>query len=81
MKRSRDDPAINVQNVAVQKAPRLPQKARRDPADDPVRDRSPGTSAGALLPVRVATAGLDDNYLIESVNMRDVQGRGQPISR
>jgi hypothetical protein len=28
-------------------SPRLPQKARRDPADDPVRDRSPGTSAGA----------------------------------
>jgi hypothetical protein len=34
----------------------------------------PGLRPGQLLPVDIPAAGLGDNYLIESVNMRDMQG-------
>jgi hypothetical protein len=47
-----DDPAINVQTVAVQKAVGLPAETRRDPADGSVRDRLPGSPAGATPPGR-----------------------------
>jgi hypothetical protein len=35
----------------------------------------PGLRPGQLLPVDIPAAGLGDNYLVESVNMRDLQGR------
>jgi hypothetical protein len=69
-----DDPAINVQNVAVQKALAYLRKHGVIPQTIRFETDRPGLRPGQLLPVRVATAGLDDNYLIESVNMRDVQG-------
>jgi hypothetical protein len=69
-----DDPAINVQTVAVQKALAYLRKHGVIPQTIRFETDRPGLRPGQLLPVRVATAGLDDNYLIESVNMRDVQG-------
>jgi hypothetical protein len=35
---------------------------------------APGLRPGQLLPVDIPAAGLGDNYLVESVSMRDVQG-------
>ena len=69
-----DDPAINVQNVAVTKALAYLRKHGVIPQTIRFETDRPGLRPGQLLPVKVATAGLDDNYLIESVNMRDVQG-------
>jgi hypothetical protein len=75
-----DDPAINVQTVAVQKGVGLPRKHGVIPQTIRFETDCPGLRPGQLLPVDIPAAGLGDNYLVESVNMRDVQGRDQPVS-
>ncbi len=69
-----DDPAINVQNVAVTKALAYLRKHGVIPQVIRFETDSPGLRPGQLLPVDIPAAGLDDNYLVESVGMRDVQG-------
>ena len=69
-----DDPAINVQTVAVQKALAYLRKHGTIPQVIRFETDVPGLHPGQLLPVDIPAAGLDDNYLIESVSMRDMQG-------
>lgn len=69
-----DDPAINVQNVAVTKALAYLRKHGVIPQVIRFETDAGGLRPGQLLPVDIPAAGLDDNYLIESVSMRDMQG-------
>jgi hypothetical protein len=70
-----DDPAINMQPVAVQKALAYLRKHGVIPQTVRFETDCPGLRPGQLLPVDIPAAGLGDNYLVESVNMRDLQGR------
>ena len=69
-----DDPAINVQNVAVAKALAYLRKHGVIPQVIRFETDAPGLRPGQLLPVDIPAAGLGDNYLVESVSMRDMQG-------
>jgi hypothetical protein len=69
-----DDPAINVQNVAVTKALAYLRKHGVIPQVVRFETDAPGLRPGQLLPVDIPAAGLGDNYLVESVSMRDMQG-------
>lgn len=69
-----DDPAINVQTVAVQKALAYLRKHGVIPQTIRFETDAPGLRPGQLLPVDIPAAGLGDNYLVESVSMRDMQG-------
>jgi len=70
-----DDPAINVQNVAVAKALAYLRKHGVIPQVVRFETDAPGLRPGQLITIKFVSAGLNDYYLIESVNMRDLQGR------
>ena len=70
-----DDPAINVQPVAVQKALAYLRKHGVIPQTVRFETDCPGLRPGQLITIKFVSAGLNDYYLIESVNMRDLQGR------
>jgi hypothetical protein len=69
-----DDPAINVQNIAVTKALAYLRKHGVIPQVIRFETNAPGLRPGQLLSVDIPAAGLGDNYLVESVSMRDMQG-------
>ena len=70
-----DDPAINMQPVAVQKALAYLRKHGVIPQTVRFETDCPGLRPGQLITIKFVSAGLNDYYLIESVNMRDLQGR------
>ncbi|HHY08301.1 MAG TPA: hypothetical protein GX530_07225, partial [Corynebacteriales bacterium] len=70
-----DDPAINMQPVAVQKALAYLRKHGVIPQTVQFETDCPGLRPGQLITIKFVSAGLNDYYLIESVNMRDLQGR------
>ena len=69
-----DEPGINVQNAAVQKALAYLRKHGVIPETIQFETDKPGLRSGQLLSVKISTVGVDDDYLIESISMRDVQG-------
>lgn len=69
-----DDPQINVQDVATAKALAYLRKYGVIPQVVNFETDVPGLRPAQLLRININAAGLDDNYLIESISIRDIQG-------
>jgi len=69
-----DDPAINAQGMAVAKALAYLRKYGVVPQTVRFETDAGGLRPGQILTATVPAVGLDGDYLIESVSLRDVQG-------